>query len=899
VASGSSNNVTVVIKPAGDSPPQVQTYSVGAFPLSVAAGDINGDGRVDIVTANNSGNSISVLLNDGSGFSPGTAISVSGGPRSVVLGDFNGDSRLDLVVGTSGNVAVRLGNGQGSFGAPINVGGAASFMITADFNNDGRLDLAVSDSSTQILLGTGTGNFTFGCGATGGGVAAGDLNGDGQLDLVTADVLQAKIHVMLRNGAGCFGASFDIDVLNVGRPRYVALADLNGDHKLDIIGGTAVMLGDGTGAFSTPTYFGSGSVGPEPGSNTVVGDFDGDTYFDIATAGSGSVGILLGNGGGGFKFASGTFNRGATSLARGDINADGKMDIVAASDGGVAVMLGDGMGGFAARSLFSAPTFITAVVLADFNRDGKLDIGSVGPNQSRFHVMLGNGFGGFDPPISTNFTESQPGGLSAADVNGDGNVDLITQVSGGTNLEGAIAVALGDGTGHFGTASIFSARRPSNPTKVAIADFNQDGNADLAVPGGFGFSILLGNGAGGFAPRTHITTANSSSIATGDVNGDGRADLAMVSEEPNGKLSVVLGDGAGGFSQPFQASAGSFSRDVVLTDFNGDGKLDVAAANGLQDLTANATSTVSVLFGDGAGTFGPVSHFVSDRESYALVSGDFNGDGRPDLVASNYPVNNLSMYLNRCTGPAGVATIKLASASYNLNEGGTSLIVTVNRTGNTSLAATVTYATSDSAGSAACSAVSGNASDKCDYTPASGTLSFAAEETSKTFVVPVVDDGWLEGNETFQVSLTSSTGANLTTPATATVTIIDNDAGVGAPNIFLEAGTDRIAALDSVTFVKGPFRVIDPYNFALDQHTRLIILTSNLKMTQADPGNLLVQASGVTLPVESVGSITNIPGLDASYIVVKLPDGLPTGDLQLVVTLRGMASNLSTLQVVP
>jgi hypothetical protein len=209
------------------------------------------------------------------------------------------------------------------------------------------------------------------------------------------------------------------------------------------------------------------------------------------------------------------------------------------------------------------------------------------------------------------------------------------------------------------------------------------------------------------------------------------------------------------------------------------------------------------------------------------------------------------------------------------------------------------YATSDSAESAACSAVSGNASDKCDYTPENGTLSFAAEDTSKTFVVPVVDDGWLEGNETFQVSLTSSTGANLITPATATVTIIDNDAGVGAPNIFLEAGTDRIAALDSVTFVKGPFRVIDPYNFALDQHTRLIILTSNLKMTQADPGNLLVQASGVTLPVESVGSITNIPGLDASYIVVRLPDGLPTGDLQLVVTLRGMASNLSTLQVVP
>jgi uncharacterized protein (TIGR03437 family) len=91
--------------------------------------------------------------------------------------------------------------------------------------------------------------------------------------------------------------------------------------------------------------------------------------------------------------------------------------------------------------------------------------------------------------------------------------------------------------------------------------------------------------------------------------------------------------------------------------------------------------------------------------------------------------------------------------------------------------------------------------------------------------------------------------------------------------------------------------VSSSHNFSA--RTRIIFLTSNLKLTVADPGNLSVQAAGVTLPVESVGPITNISGLDASYIVVRLPDELPTGDLQLVVTLRGMASNLSTLQVVP
>src|SRR6185369_11815784 len=119
-------------------------------------------------------------------------------------------------------------------------------------------------------------------------------------------------------------------------------------------------------------------------------------------------------------------------------------------------------------------------------------------------------------------------------------------------------------------------RTPPNPIGIAFADFNKDGKMDLAVPSGFGFSILLGNGAGGFAPRIHTTTANSNSLRSADFNGDGNVDLAMVSEEINGKTSVVLGDGTGGFGAPVQFSLGNFPSDLAVADFNNDGKSDLA-----------------------------------------------------------------------------------------------------------------------------------------------------------------------------------------------------------------------------------------------------------------------------------------------------------------------------------
>jgi uncharacterized protein (TIGR03437 family) len=119
------------------------------------------------------------------------------------------------------------------------------------------------------------------------------------------------------------------------------------------------------------------------------------------------------------------------------------------------------------------------------------------------------------------------------------------------------------------------------------------------------------------------------------------------------------------------------------------------------------------------------------------------------------------------------------------------------------------------------------------------------------------------------------------------------------PTVLTEQGTNQAIALDSVTLVRGPFSLTDLHNFSSDQRTRVILFTSNLGITQPNPSVLSVQASGFPLTVENVGPVLGVTGLDASYIVVRLPDGLPSGNLSLTVTLNGVTSNTAILSISP
>jgi hypothetical protein len=770
-----SDSVTVLRKVARAMPAAVTGYAVGRGPSAVAAADLNGDGAPDIVTANNSSSNVTVLLGDGTGGFRRVGDFPSGAsPRSVAVGDFNGDGRADLAVAAefSFGVAVLLGDGQGGFGLPtvFQAGQQPHFAAAADLNADGRLDLIVSIIGfVQILLGDGDGHFTrvtTPCAqAPADSVEVGDVNRDGKPDLVAANLLGSQIHVLLGTGTGCFAAPINLEMPVDFRPSRIALGDLDGDGKLDINATGLVLLGDGAGGFGpVKNYRFAGSV-------PALADFDGDGRLDVVYLGD-HVHIRLGDGAGGFKLSLGQGAAG-DALARADFNGDGRADLAAGTLGGVSVVLGDGAGSFGPPTIF--PTrFPVALAAADFNRDGKMDVAALDPSNGEGgfqHVLVlpGDGAGALGTPVETRAAVNvQPAGLASGDFNHDGNPDLLTiNRSGGPNNGGSVSVLLGVGNGTFLAPSTIGVRTAVNPKAVGVTDVNGDGKTDVVMPGDGSFSVLLGNGAGGFAQPASIFTANASTLTVADFNGDGKIDVAGVSLDTP-KVSVALGDGAGGFGATQKFDTGASPQDVAAADFNGDGKTDLAVWSG--GLTFGATRTlpdISILYGDGAGGFAPAVRLATGSFAGRFIADDFNGDGAPDIVGNSGP-NGLYVLLNFCGEPATQPTLRFSAPSYTVGEGAGGLTVTVVRDGPTSGEASVRYATSD-----------GSASSRSDYITAVGTLRFAPGETEKTFRLLVVDDARpIEGNESLDIKLSDAVGAGLGVTASAVVSIQENDASV-------------------------------------------------------------------------------------------------------------------------
>jgi hypothetical protein len=351
--------------------------ATGADPTSVAVGDFNGDGKLDLAVVNSVSNNLSILLGDGTGHftlasSPG--IGLGYGPSIVAVGDFNGDGKLDLAVSNDcqdfwcaapATVSILLGDGTGHFTLASNpvVGYYNRSVAVGDFNGDGKLDLAVvgedwytgGPNIVSILLGDGTGQFTLASVLTPGIqpalVAVGDFNGDGKLDLAVADICADW---------SCTSGAVDI------------------------------LLGDGTGNFTWVAS--SPAVGSWP-SSVAVGDFNGDGKLDIAVANlySNNVSILLGDGTGNFTLASSpAVGVWPWSVAIGDFNGDGKLDLAVANEwyGDLTILLGDGTGNFTGVSLPATGSAPTSVAIGDFNGDGKLDLAVAIQGNNTLSILL-------------------------------------------------------------------------------------------------------------------------------------------------------------------------------------------------------------------------------------------------------------------------------------------------------------------------------------------------------------------------------------------------------------------------------------------------------------------------------------------------------------------------------
>jgi VCBS repeat-containing protein len=325
-------------------------------------------------------------------------------------------------------------------------------------------------------------------------------------------------------------------------------------------------------SFSRADY--AAGTGPEV---FAIADLNGDGKLDLVVPDTygGTVSVLLGNGDGSYGAPTAYPVYGAHKVAIGDLNGDGKLDIVSnldnggSADGALAVLLGNGDGTFQAQPTTYAVTGNAAgVTLADLNGDGKLD--AVIPNQygTVIDVLIGNCDGTFEP-ATTYEAGNGPGAVTIADLNGDGKLDLVVQDNGSNSL----AVLLGNGDGTFQAPMIYA-----GVSGYAISDLNGDGKLDVGGSTADGFEVLLGNGDGSFQAPTIYTTVSGGGIAFGDLNGDGIIDIAHANYQ-NNSLSVWLGNGDGTFQPDSSYATGNNPFAVAMADLNGDGMLDIAVTN--------------------------------------------------------------------------------------------------------------------------------------------------------------------------------------------------------------------------------------------------------------------------------------------------------------------------------
>ncbi len=311
----------------------------GTSPYQAAIADFNRDGKADVVVAHSDGD-LQLLLGRGDGsFEP--YIDLGTGGWGVAAGDLNGDSKADLVLTLGGAVLVVLGNGDGTFQTPVPypiTGGMAWGIALGDFNGDGKIDVVATSgysNAASVLLGNGDGTFQSHIEVPTAdsplGVTVGDFNNDGKLDFAT--ICNGGVNVLLGNGDGTFQPYVNYGP-NTG-PYGVTSVDLNRDGNLDLVVTTGsdeidVMLGNGDGTFRNPVPYLTGNPGNYP-QVVEAADFNADGNPDLVTAnaGDGSASVLLGNGDGTLQGAQNyPSGRESWGVTVGDINGDGAPDFV-------------------------------------------------------------------------------------------------------------------------------------------------------------------------------------------------------------------------------------------------------------------------------------------------------------------------------------------------------------------------------------------------------------------------------------------------------------------------------------------------------------------------------------------------------------------------------------------
>lgn len=743
---------------------------VSGTPLAVA--DFNGDGIPDILEQGTG--TLVVLLGNGDGTfqAPLSTNSGAGMLTPIAAGDVNGDGKADVLGVYNGNLLVFINNGNGTFAAGLPYAVTDASIITlGDFNGDGNVDVAVSSSSGsgEEIVFLGNGNGTFQAGKTSAGVSlpafavTRDFNNDGNLDLVISGCgtcSETAVSILLGKGDGTFQAPTTITsyagisiagFVNVGT---LAVGDVNGDGKPDLFlmnGLVEIFLSNGDGTFSAGNVYHPSNLGVAAG--VAAADFNLDGKLDIVAAGT----VMLGNGDGTLQawpavaVSADANPDGGVPIAVGNFNKNGAPEVAALTGSAVSILANDGTGVLSLAHAYALQQQGESIVVADINGDGNLDlvIGASNPNAGNwsYSVLLGNGDGSFQAAAFYQQNVASDGStIVIADFNGDGKPDLAFPAGSGT-----VAVLLGNGDGTFGAPSYFY---DGGAISVVSADFNGDGKADIAGgSNGSPIAVLLGNGNGTFQTAGFPISVGGAPLLAANLTGNGYADLIP------GGLSVYLSNGNGTFTQtPTQAIPSLMTADG-FADINGDGILD--ALGNVQ----NGGTHVGVALGNGNGTFGPyivaVPSFLPMSPFSFVQAADLNGGGKQDLIVVDGIDGSIFTVINTTVSVPGTnfSPTSLSFPSQAVGSTSTAAPVTLSNTG--AVALTVTKVTLGGA-----NAAEFTQTNNCTTVQPMGSctinLVFAPTTAGAASATLIVTDNAGTGSQTISLSGTATAAADFT-----------------------------------------------------------------------------------------------------------------------------------------
>ncbi|WP_439507045.1 beta strand repeat-containing protein, partial [Sediminibacterium sp.] len=683
-----------------------QDFATGTNAYSVAIGDLDGDGKSDLAVTNRGSNTVSIFRSTttsgsiGSGsFADKVDFTTGTTPYAVSIGDLDGDGKPDLAVTNFGSSSVSVFRNtstsgsisSGSFAAKVDfTTGLRPFSVAiGDLDGDGKPDLAVANQNSNtvsvfrnistngsIESGSFAAKVDFATGDNPREVAIGDLDGDSKPDLAVANFTSSTVSVF-RNTAttGSINTSSfanKVDFTTGTNPRSVAIGDLDGDGKPDLVvanqssSNISVFHNTSTGgsieagSFAAKVDF---TIGTTPG-HVSIGDFDGDGKADLAvvwasntvsvfrnTASSGSIGS--GSFADKIDFTTGT---GPASVAIGDLDGDGKADLAVAnfSSNNVSVLR---------NAEIQLPPIITSFSPINAKPGDVVTITGTNFNTTTTNntVFFGATRATVTAATATSLTVTIPSGATYAP---------ITVLNTGTSLA---AYSLRNFTPVYSptktniTAADFQAKvdfaTEASPRSFAVGDLDGDGKPDLVV------ANLISNivsvyrstassgsiGSGSFATKVDFATGDASpvSVAIGDIDGDGKPDLVVANSASN-TVSVFRNTstsgsiGSGSFAAKVDFTTGDRPQSLAIGDLDGDGKPDLVIAN----LNSNTVSVFRNTASSGSintNSFAAKVDFTTGVGSRSVAIGDLDGDGKPDLAVANVSSNTVSVFRNTAT----------------------------------------------------------------------------------------------------------------------------------------------------------------------------------------------------------------------------------------------------------